>query len=582
MKQLSLICCIFFLTATAAFAQLTSPGGSATTQPVPSITGSLPDRSAPTLSQDAMIFDGAVDPNEYRLGPGDILQYRSWTNNDAQLLMVSADVMLMVPRIGPFSAKGKTLAQIQQEVGEAVEKGFQRKAGSDKPFFSLTLTQPRRIMVNILGQVELPGAYAFTGGTRAAFAVAVANKPSQHTSLIGDQAFQREEEKRKREADRLKPYLGEGTEKVSSLRNIIVSHADGTTDRVDLFRFNGTHDPRFSPLLREGDVVYVPYKKANEGMVGVYGAIRSPGDYEFVMGDSLWQIIRSAFGPSDNADLSKVELVRMNPDGSSIGNQTIDCNAIRAGAASDVALQSGDRIFVRDHPDLRELSRVIVKGEVAFPGVYPIGRSNTKLSDVIKIAGGFTPYAFIGGGTVTRKRIDIDNKDIMMDDERKLVGRLSNLEVEDTANFRAMTESRQGYVAVDMHQLFEKNNASADITLRDGDVVSIPPASNSVYVWGYVGSLGYIPYQPGWKVDDYIAAAGGYAEGAEKSRTRVIKARTRKWAEPDKTIVEAGDEIYIPKEATYPEGYSLQKVAIIVGILTGVLYAVSIVVALRK
>ncbi|MFI5263636.1 MAG: SLBB domain-containing protein, partial [Candidatus Kapaibacterium sp.] len=544
-----------------ADAQLTAPASSNSTIAVPNLSAPGPDKTSAQISPEAMIFDGAVDPHEYRIGPGDVLQYRSWTSNDAQQLMISADELLVIPRIGEFSTKGKTLGQVKDEVRAHVMTLFKKSKGivdSSQNLFTLSLTQPRRIYVTVLGEVTTPGVYTYTGGTRAVVAVNVAERPTQHTAVFGDEAFQREQEKRKREQDRLHPYFGDGNEKTSSERNIIVTHSDGSTDRIDIPRFNATHDSRFCPFLREGDVIYVPFKKTTTGQLGVYGAVNRPQDFEYIEGDSLWGMILASEGPASTADLTKVELTRMSASGDSYSTQTINCLAIKTGVAPDVRLESGDRIFVRDNPDMRELSRVIVKGEVLHPGVYPILRTNTKLSDVIKQAGGFTSYAFLAGGTITRPKLDIDNKDITTEDEAKLVGRLSNLDVEDTANFRALTEVREGYVAVDMQRLFEKNDASADVTLRDGDVISVPPTPNTVYVWGYVGSVGYIPYRSGATAFDYIAAAGGYAEGAVKAKTRVIKTRTRRWAKPEETMVEPGDEIFVPKDKMYPDDYSLR------------------------
>lgn len=571
-----------------ANAQLTAPSGSSS-MGVPSTITNVPDKASAQLSPDAMIFDGAVDPHEYRLGPGDVLQYRSWTSNDVQQLMVSADQLLIIPRIGEFSIKGKTLEQLKSEVGNHVVTLFKRSKGvsdSAHNLFSLSLTQPRRIFVSVLGEVTKPGVYTYTGGTRAAVAINIADRPLERTSVLRDEAFQREQEKNKREQDRLRPYLGDGNEKTASLRNIIITHSDGTTDRVDIVRFNSTHDPRFCPLLREGDVIYVPFKRMLGGQVGVYGGVNAPQNFEYVEGDSAWAMIMAALGPTPTADLSRIELTRMSPNGDSYTTQTIDGAAIRAGRASDVKLEAGDRIFIRDNPDMRELSRVIVKGEVAHPGVYPILRTNTKLSEIIKQAGGFTPYAFLAGGTVTRPKLDIDNKDITTEDEAKLIGRLANLDVEDTANFRAMTEVRQGYVAADMQKLFEKNDASADITLRDGDVISIPATPNTVYVWGYVGSVGYIPYRSGATAYDYIAAAGGFAEGAVKAKTRVMKVRTRRYAKPEEATIEPGDEIYVPREKMYPDDYSLRitqtQISIVSAVIGTLLTAITLYFLIKK
>jgi protein involved in polysaccharide export with SLBB domain len=573
---------LLFLSA-AANAQLTAPPASSSSMMVPSLSGSVPDKASAQIAPEAMIFDGAVDPKEYRMGPGDVLQYRSWTSNDVQQLMVSADELLIIPRIGEFSVKGKTLAQIKEEVRTHVITLFKKSKNavdSSQNLFTLSLTQPRRIFVSVLGEVTTPGVYTYTGGTRAFVAINVADRPTQQTAILGDQAFQKEQQTHKREQDRLRPYFGEGNEKTASQRNITVTHSDGTTDRIDIPRFIASRDSRFCPLLREGDVIYIPFKRMLGGQIGVYGAVNSPQDFEYIEGDSLWGMIMATLGPTPTADLSRIELTRMSASGDSYTTRLIDGAAIKAGRAPDEKLSPGDRIFIRDNADLRELSRVVVKGEVLHPGVYPILRTNTKLSEVIKIAGGFTPFAFLAGGTITRQKLDIDNKDITTEDEAKLVGRLSNLSTVDTTNFRVLTEVREGYVSVDMKKLFERNEASADVTLSDGDVISIPSTPNTVYVWGYVGSVGYIPYKPGADVHYYVNAAGGYAEGAVIKGTRIIKARTRRWNYPDDAVIEAGDEIYVPKEGTYPPDYSLQKTGTIVNLISGVIGAVFSIVTL--
>jgi protein involved in polysaccharide export with SLBB domain len=106
----------------------------------------------------------------------------------------------------------------------------------------------------------------------------------------------------------------------------------------------------------------------------------------------------------------------------------------------------------------------------------------------------------------------------------------------------------------------------------------VPPTPNTVYVWGYVGSVGYIPYRQGATAYDYIAAAGGFAEGAVKEKTRVMKARTRKYAKPEETTIEPGDEIVVPRAKMYPDDYSLRVtqtevsiIATVVGAIVGII-----------
>ncbi|HET6511143.1 MAG TPA: SLBB domain-containing protein, partial [Candidatus Kapabacteria bacterium] len=347
----------------------------------------------------------------------------------------------------------------------------------------------------------------------------------------------------------------------------------GKSDRVDLVRYQATRDPKYCPLLREGDVIYVPFRREVEGSVALFGAIRAPGSYEFVEGDSLVGMIANAYGATPNADLTNVEVTRMGANGEAFITNKYDIANVQPGSTQDVKLQSGDRIFIRERADIRELSRVIVRGEVLRPGVYPITRTSTKLSDIIKQAGGVTEYAHLGGAYVSRP-LASQEEGVTPEEEQMRLWRLADLDVEDTANFRVQTMVRSGDVKVDMQRLIKDGDASADVLLRDGDMVVIPTVPNTVYVWGYVGRMGYLPYVENASVSHYIQAAGGYAPGAVPDETRIIKAQTKQWMEPDETTIQPGDEIYIPKEGDYPSGYTLSVVGSIAGIIAGVTYLV--------
>lgn len=560
-----------------AVAQLTAPsGGSGISLSTPSLTTTPTiERSSATPSPDALIFDGVINPREYRMGPGDILQMRLWASGEPYSLMVSPENILIIPRLGEFNVQGKTLEQLRDSIKATalqIFKGSKATSQLANGPVSVTLLQPRRILVKVKGEVHAPNVYTLTAGNRADVAVELANKnaiATAATNVTPDVERQRLEYRKQREANRLRPYLGtmDDDDDLSSLRYITVAHADGTSDHVDLVRYNTSHDPRFSPLLREGDVVYVPLKQTRAGEIGVYGAVEAPGLYEFVEGDSLSTMIEAAYGATLNADLSRVELSRTTGTGEDFTTQTIDLAAVKAGRAGDVRLKPGDRIFIRERSEVQPVARVTVRGEVMRPGVYPIKRTDSKLSDIIKAAGGFTPYAFLKGASVVRKPVDNEEKDPTPQEEALQVNRLANLNVEDTANFKLQSQLRDPIVTVDMDKLFKQGDASADITLQDGDVINVPQTSNTVYVWGYVGKKGFIAYKPNEKAEYYIAQAGGYAEGAVESGTRVIKAQTRQWVEPDETTIDPGDEVYVPKHGDFPQGYTLNLITA-VGYLT--------------
>src|SRR5205085_1675918 len=109
--------------------------------------------------------------------PGDVLQCRYWTNGEVAYPTISAEQILVLPLIGEFETRGKTLAQLKDEVYQKASDVFRESKlkGQQNPL-SLSLFQPRRIYVTVKGNVATPNVYALSGSTRADIAVSLANK----------------------------------------------------------------------------------------------------------------------------------------------------------------------------------------------------------------------------------------------------------------------------------------------------------------------------------------------------------------------------------------------------------------------
>jgi protein involved in polysaccharide export with SLBB domain len=318
-------------------------------------------------------------------------------------------------------------------------------------------------------------------------------------------------------------------------------------------------------------VIYVPFRDPYIGSVGVYGAVKAPGDYEFVTGDSLSQFVRYAFGLQSNADADHIELTRTTADGT-LHTTVHNLSAILGHAAPDVLLQPSDRIVVPAIENRAKAAVVNVRGEVENPGIVPIIDGKTKLSEVIRQVGGFRPDAALNAAAIIRRGYDQTNS-VGSEEDRLALTRLSDFPVTDTGNFQRQLGLRAPTVVVDMKRLFTDGDSSQDVVLRDGDHIVIPMAPTTVYVYGFVNKPGFVTVIPNGRLSDYIAEAGGYAEGAVKGHTRIIKAGSKAWIDPGDTQIEPGDEIYVPKEPDYSETYNLtmaQTVVGIAGILVGI------------
>src|SRR5262249_14541388 len=98
-------------------------------------------------------MSGPVEPAEYGIGPGDVLQLnlsgsvtRSWD------LAVTPEGTLFVPSVGSLAVAGSSLLDARQRVLQKVS-GEYRGVSID-----LRLVRPREMLVHLTGQSRLPGA----------------------------------------------------------------------------------------------------------------------------------------------------------------------------------------------------------------------------------------------------------------------------------------------------------------------------------------------------------------------------------------------------------------------------------------
>jgi len=201
---------------------------------------------------------------------------------------------------------------------------------------------------------------------------------------------------------------------------------------------------------------------------------------------------------------------------------------------------------------LREDYHVTISGEIRFPGVYPITREQTKLSTIIRKAGGITNNACLKSAVVYRN--EVTSKDLRIE---QMMSRRGNTTVEDTTNFVIENELRlnRGIVRVDFEKLLNDRDITQDVFLQTEDIIAIPSVVKTVYVYGQVVFPGNITFVEGENAEYYIKTAGGFTEHARSGDYMIIKHGTRQWMTPSETKVEEGDYIWIPKEPDRPFSY---------------------------
>lgn len=541
--------------------------------------GESSDRAATALlGQEVAPVARTVDAEHFVCGARDLLSLAVTAPIPMDLVLpVSADGALIIPRVGAVPVGGHSLAKARALVGEAMKNKYPAYQGT------LSLVQPRPIIVDVQGVVKSPGLMTVTAATPVSVALQMAEMPKDNTAPTpmdmlqgGGDVASVSPNYRDRLGNR---YFGMREMDERSLRRVVIQHADGSTSRADIPMYEATRDGRYDPLLREGDLVIVPQRDVGASSIGVFGAVQRPGMFEFLEGDRLSDLLRMGFGLDPTRRITGAELTRISKE-----NVQLDVAVLRdPSSIEDMPLLPGDRLFVyAEQQRMSGSGGAAVDGEVLTPGVYPIESGVTTLSELVRKAGGFTAQAWPGLAEMYRRQTGIDG--FVLDHEREGEKNFekSPLFNEDTLYWALSGKLREGQVAVDFHRLFVRGDQSADITLEDGDVLLIPRNTGTVYVYGQVITDGFVPWSQGKDFDWYIERAGGYGESASESRARVIKANTRAWLEPDDAVIEPGDLIYVPHEPVVRLANTTDYLSVIAAIVGGLAGVTSLVITVLR
>ncbi|MBM4159792.1 MAG: hypothetical protein FJ217_01705 [Ignavibacteria bacterium] len=490
-------------------------------------------------------MEGPIDPSAYIVGPSDIFQIAvSGPTILSFSVPVTPEGRLIVPTVGDADVQNRRLTDVKQQVHEMIRKKY--PVGD----ITVALLKPRSFIVTLRGAVLKQGQYIAGPIDRVEKvlidgASSVSPTPTAAMPVIPPEA-----------SDPLAPIEAVNLPKVNyaatiyeraSTRNITLIRRTRDTLHVDIPKFYATGEDRYNPFLLDGDVILVPERNLAREFVAIYGAVNAPGRYEFVEGDDLLDIVQLAQGLTKSADSGRVIISRLDKDAEGVEEIAVSLKEAPGMKAPYTGLQRGDRILVKSVADERKNYTVFVAGEVKVPGIYPISRSSTRLSKILADAGGVTDNALLNGSVLMRK--DDRMKDLF-DPQLELLRHLRSQQITsaDSAYFSLDIKLARHPVIVDFVKLIEGQDTTQDIFLRHEDVVYIAANHRTVLVQGQVANPGYVPHVPGAGFAYYIQRAGGFSELAIADDARIIKKGTLEWIEPEKTSIEVGDQIWVPKK----------------------------------
>lgn len=479
-------------------------------------------------------LEGTVDADQYIVGPGDLFDIS--VGGPQPLLAptaVSADGYLILPEAGAVQVGELSLQEARSRAKQALRESFEHVR------VEIALAQPRRFYVHVSGAVPFPGRYLATPVGRLAGVLSLAY------------------------ADTTRAPTGNLTFR-PALRNVLLSHTDGTQKTVDLLRYHATGNTEHNPYLRDGDIVSVPAFDPDYGSVFISGNVAFPGIYDHRPDDTLSDLLALATGQETPGYARQVRLTRVLDDGS-VEASIYDIAALHGG--EDVQVLALDQVHVLVEETVRGVANI--DGWVQYPGTYPILSGETTLQDLLALAGGMRPGALARAAHLKRSTLPLPEPDY-----ENRFGMLAGIPDPIPADTLALMQSTRlanmdffgsAYLA---HELRLQSSVPVDLTvalgegappipLRDGDKIYVPRDNNQVFVIGQVNRPGYVTHRTGMSLEYYVREAGGFGENAGTSY--VLKAGTNRHMKASEAEIESGDWIFVNRENMFADTEELQR-----------------------
>lgn len=390
--------------------------------------------------------------------------------------------------------------------------------------------------VAVSGFVHRPGEYQFRPGMRIADVLPSLDelKPNadQRYLLV----------RREQSPDRSVRIFSANLERALAAPASAANFALAPRDQIYIFDLESGRDRIIEPLMRELRMQSRIDQPTAE--VSVAGRIKVPGKYPLEPGMHVSDLLRAGGSLDEAAYGGQAELTRYEvTDGEARQAELIkiDLRQLLAGdPAADLQLQPFDYLVIKEVPLWASQEEVEIRGEVRFPGRYPIHRGET-LRSVMERAGGLTDLAFVEGAVFTREELK--------DREKKQLQTLATRMESDIAQFSLMTAQETGKDAssaltvgqsllanirnampvgrlvIDLDRSMKAQAGSElDVVLKDGDRLLVPRVTQEVTVVGEVQSATSHLYRRDLSRDDYIAMSGGLTPRADDDRVYVVRA----------------------------------------------------------
>jgi len=301
-------------------------------------------------------------------------------------------------------------------------------------------------------------------------------------------------------------------------------------------------------LLRE-DSVFILAKDSLQDVpiITIAGSVRTPGSFQYRQGMALEDVIIMAGGFTNDAANHKIEISRLEKNrADTLANKMIDIITVDIAAdlhqqKTNTLLQPLDYIFVPRLLNYHTLGNIRIRGEVLYAGDYTLEKRDETVQEVIKRAGGITPYASMEDVQLYRRGLRVG----------------TNL-------------------------LSEEHKQNEKFLLQPEDSIYIPRNEPFVEVKGAVFNPQILSYEPG-TFRSYISKSGGVTDKGNLKKSYIqysngINKKIRHFLFfSNYPKVLPGSKIIVPeKNGTERKGISIVEISAFTAILTALVSLASI------
>jgi protein involved in polysaccharide export with SLBB domain len=556
-------------------------------------------------------------PANYVLGPDDELVLNISGYQEANLrLKVQPEGTVNIPQVGLISVSGLTIDEATRRLKEKMSRAAYPNMSSGLTKLTVTLGNIRSIRITIIGAAK-PANYTVSSLTTVFNSLYLCGGPGAINSYReielrrGNKVIQkidlyqlltRGDESGNvllKENDVINfPILERFQNSVSITGAVnrpgqfeltsgltisgLIKKADGVREDVFLQRailtrtYEDKHKGSIAFNISEvlnGGAADMPLYKGDEISVAaisdfinnysvlIEGEVRKPGSFPYKEHLSLKDVLFAAGNFTDAAATYRIEISRrINADGAPTPSDSIaqvlnietDKDLTQNG--NNFILKPFDIIQVRKKPGYVEQQKVIISGEILYPGTYILQNKGERISSLLKRAGGLTPYAYPEGVFLIR---NTKLSAFQQSDKIEKV-QLLQKDINDTSSSAVEGVAKTNVkIPINIQAVLTQPGSHEDYVLEENDIVEISKLDPLVKITGEVFFATKTNFIPGMPLTYYLNKAGGTTENARRSKAYVLYPN----GQVGKThngflglfrrspVITTGSEIIVPRKA---------------------------------